>query len=233
MHTIKVSPSEKVTALQANPYFDLLEVDTIRHLADSVTLRAYERGEVLFLEGETCAGLHILQKGCVKLYRLSPAGRQYIVRLCQEGDTFNEVSVFDNKSNPVNAEAIEPSRVWVVEPSSIQPMVTAHPDFTQKVIENLCGNLRMLVHAASEMAFYQVTHRLARLISQMPGDPPRGEEIIRLTQEQMAARLGTVREVVARSLRELERSGAIRTENRRITIADPVLLAHWTQGPWN
>lgn len=86
MHTIKVSPSEKVTALQANPYFDLLEVDTIRHLADSVTLRAYERGEVLFLEGETCAGLHILQKGCVKLYRLSPAGRQYIVRLCQEGD---------------------------------------------------------------------------------------------------------------------------------------------------
>ena len=59
-----------------------------------------------------------------------------------------------------------------------------------------------------------------------------GVELVRNRLE-MAARLGTVREVVARSLKELERSGAIRTINRRITIADPSLLEQWTQGPWN
>jgi CRP/FNR family transcriptional regulator len=91
----------------------------------------------------------------------------------------------------------------------------------------------MLVRAASEMAFYQVTHRLARLISQLPGEELGGEGTPHLTQEQLAARLGTVREVVARSLRELERSGAIRTVNRRITIADSSRLEQWTQGPWN
>ena len=92
-------------------------------------LRLYERAEVLFLEDAPCAGLHIVQGGCIKLYRLSPAGRQYIVRLCMEGDTFNEVSVFDSQGNPVNAEAIEPSRLWVIEPDSIRAMVARDPNF--------------------------------------------------------------------------------------------------------
>jgi CRP/FNR family transcriptional regulator len=81
----------------------------------------------------------------------------------------------------------------------------------------------------SEMAFYQVTHRLARLISQQPPDELSGAP---WTQEQLAARLGTVREVVARSLKELERSGAIQMEKRRIEVADPNVLAQWAQ-PWN
>ncbi|MBI4730844.1 MAG: Crp/Fnr family transcriptional regulator [Chloroflexi bacterium] len=233
MRSVKVDPAERVRALHVNPYFDQMDESSLLALADCVALHEFDRGETLFFEGDPCAGLHILQAGCVKLYRLSPQGRQYIVRLCQEQDTFNEVSVFDGNGNPVNAEAIEPSRAWVVEPESIRKMVAVHPDFAQKVINNLCGNLRMLVRAVSEMAFYQVTHRLARLISQLPGNEPGGEGTPHLTQEQMAARLGTVREVVARSLRELERSGAIRTVNRRITIADSSLLEQWTQGPWN
>jgi CRP/FNR family transcriptional regulator len=233
MRSIKVDQAEKIRALQVNPYFDQVEPAALAALAECVSLHAFERGETLFLEDDACAGLHILHSGCVKLYRLSPNGRQYIIRLCQEGDTFNEVSVFDRNGNPVNAEAIEPSRAWVVEADCIRRMLAAHPGFAQKVIDNLCANLRMLVRAASEMAFYQVTHRLARLISQMPAEDLSGEGAARMTQEQMAARLGTVREVVARSLRELERSGAIRTVRRRITIADASRLAQWTQGPWN
>ncbi|KAF0106902.1 MAG: Transcriptional regulator Crp/Fnr family [Anaerolineaceae bacterium] len=230
MRTIKVDPAEKIRALHANIYFDHLPEAELQRVAESVSLREFERGETLFLEGDPCAGLHIVHSGCVKLYRLSPQGRQYIVRLCQEQDTFDEVAVFDGSGNPVNAEALETSRVWVAEAESVRRMVQASPESAQKVIVNLGQNLRGLVRAVSEMAFYQVTHRLARLISQLPGEEVSG---IHLTQDQMAARLGTVREVVARSLRELERSGAIRTENRRITIADPSLLEQWTQGPWN
>lgn len=233
MRILKVETTEKVRALQVNPYFDQMDEQSLLVLAEIVSLREFERGEPLFFEDDPCAGLHILKRGCVKLHRLSPQGRQYIVRLCQEGDTFNEVAVFDGKGNPVNAEAIEPSHTWVVEPECIRSMLAGQPEFAQKVINNLGSNLRMLVRTASEMAFYQVTHRLARLISQVPGGDPASESSLRLTQEQMAARLGTVREVVARSLRELERSGAIRTVNRRITIADPSLLELWTQGPWN
>src|SRR3989304_4733839 len=97
----------------------------------------------------------------------------------------------------------------------------AQPKFAVKVLENFGKNLRNLVRMVSEMAFYHVTHRLARLINEQmrSGSAVRSVEL-QWTQEQLAARLGTVREVAARSLRELERCGAIRIEERRIHIAD-------------
>jgi len=233
MHIISVLAAEKARALQANIYFDHLDGEQLGRVVAGVSLREFKRGETLFFEDDPCAGLHILKAGCVKIHRISPQGRQYIVRLMQEGDTFNEVPTFAGGVNPVNAEAIEISQVWVVDEDCVRKMMQASPEFAQKVINNLGQNLRMLVHTVSEMAFYQVTHRLARLISSLPDDEQNHGGAVRWTQEQMAARLGTVREVVARSLRELERSGAIQTRNRRISIADPGVLEEWTQGPWN
>ncbi len=232
MRTIKVSREEKLSALRANPYFDDLDEPALRRIAAHMHLRLFERGEVLFLEGEPCAGLHIIQQGSVKLYRISPHGRQYIVRILQESDTCNEVPVFDGGTNPVNVEALEPTTVWVIEPSVLRELLVERPEFARKVIANFATNLRNLVRMASEMAFYQVTHRLARLIRRLPPEELSGEKR-RLTQEQIAARLGTVREVVARSLRELERSGAIRVERSRIHIADDSVLAQWAEDPWN
>jgi len=230
MRIVKVDQAAKTQALRQNEYFEHLSAEDLQTIASCVSLHEYERGETLFWEGEASAGLHIVESGCIKIYRLSPQGRQYIVRLLMEGDTFNEVSVFDRNGNPVNAEALEASRVWVVEPECVRNLVRANADFSQKVIDNLCHNLRNLVQAVSEMAFYQVTHRLARLLTQLPAEE---QGWARLTQDQIAARLGTVREVVARSLKELERSGAIHIENRRIAIADVNVLSQWAQGPWN
>jgi CRP/FNR family transcriptional regulator len=126
-------------------------------------------------------------------------------------------------------EALETTRVWVVQSDILQKLLRKHPDFAQKVINNLGKNLRGLVRMVSEMAFYQVTHRLARLISDQSPEELSGTP---WTQEQLAARLGTVREVVARSLKELERSGAIQVAKRHIAVSDPDVLEQWAQ-PWN
>ena len=148
------------------------------------------------------------------------------MRILQEGDTFAEVPAFDGGTNPVNVEALETCRVWVIDGAVLRALVMAHPSFAQKVLVNFGEMLRGMVRMVSEMAFYQVTHRLARLISELPTD---GQRAPHWTQEQLAARLGTVREVVARSWKELERSGAIRIDERRIQIADPDVLQQWTQ----
>ncbi|NOY97991.1 MAG: Crp/Fnr family transcriptional regulator [Chloroflexi bacterium] len=233
MRCLKVTLEEKLNALRENPYFEGLEEAVLHTVAEVMQLRQFERGETLFLEGDPCAGLHIIHTGCVKLYRLSPQGRQYIVNVLQEGATFDEVAVFDRGTNPVNVEALEESTVWVIEAQMLRNLVAAHPAYAQKIIDNLAGNLRHFVERVSEMAFFHVTHRLARLISQLPETALSGAGGTRLTQEQIAARLGTVREVVARSLRELERSGAIHVQNRRISIVDDEALSEWTHGPWN
>jgi CRP/FNR family transcriptional regulator len=216
----------KLHTLRGNSYFDDLPQEMLNEIAGHMQLRSFERGEVLFWEGDSCAGLHIIEEGSVKLYRISPQGRQYIVRVLQEGDTCNEVPTFDGGTNPVNVETLEKSKVWVIDDEMLRALVKAHPDFALKVLSNFGKNLRGLVRMVSEMAFYQVTNRLARLISEFPADE---ESRPHATQEQLAAQLGTVREVVARSLKELERSGAIRIEDRRIRVADRDTLSQWTQ----
>ena len=210
-------------------YFDDLPDALLREISTHMQLREYARGDVLFWEGDPCAGLHIIEKGNVKLYRVSPQGRQYILRVLSEGETCNEVPAFDGGANPVNVEALSTCRVWVVEPEPLKNLLETHPRFAVKVVRNFGRNLRDLVHRVSEMAFYQVTHRLARLISELPDSDRHGPH---WTQEQLAARLGTVREVVARSLKELEQSGAIQIVDRKIQIADEEALRQWSQ-PYN
>jgi CRP-like cAMP-binding protein len=228
MKPIAATLSTKLKTLRDNEYFNNLPVDMLDEIAAQMKLCAYGRGDVLFWEGDPCTGLHIVEQGSAKIYRLSPQGRQYIVRVLQEGDTFAEVPAFDGGMHPVNVEALEACSVWVIEGELLRRLVLTHPQFAQKVLANFGQMLRGMVHKVSEMAFYQVTHRLARLINELPQTSPSPH----WTQEQLAARLGTVREVVARSLKELERSGAIRIEDRRIYIADPLAMAQWTD-PYN
>ena len=225
MKLLDASLDLKLNTLRKNPYFDDLPDEILKEIAAHTQLRGFERGEILFWEDDPCAGLHIIEEGSVKLYRISPQGRQYIIRVLQEGDTCNEVPAFDGGTNPVNVETLERSRVWVIDAETLRGLVKAHPDFALKVLSNFGKNLRGLVRMVSEMAFYQVTNRLARLISELPAEESR----LHLTQEQLAAQLGTVREVVARSLKELERSGAIRIEDRRTHIADDTVLRQWSQ----
>lgn len=232
MQTVHMPAEEKLKTLRGNPFFQELTEASLRKLMEGMSLRRFERGEVVFWEGDPCAGLHIIQQGSVKLFRISHTGRQHIVRVMQEAETCNEVPAFDGGPNPVNVEALEDSLIWVVSQEAVQELMQTDPQFMQLIVRNLARMMRHLVRMVSEMAFYQVTHRLARLISEIPEEELSGESGARWTQDQIAARLGTVREVVARSLRELERSGAIEVENRRIRVMNANVLQQWTQ-PWS
>jgi CRP-like cAMP-binding protein len=225
MKSIETNEKQRIKVLRGNEYFDDLPETMLKDIAEHMHLREYQRGDVLFWEGDPCDGLFIVDQGSAKIFRLSPQGRQYIVRILQEGDTFAEVPAFDEGTNPVNVEALETSRFWVINSQKLHELVMAHPTFAQKVLVNFGRMLRGMVRMVSEMAFYQVTHRLARLIAEMPQD----KSAPHWTQEQLAARLGTVREVVARSLKELERCGAIKVEDRRIHIADREIFDQWAQ----
>ncbi len=232
MQILSALTERKLQTLRKNIYFEGLNEESLLTVTAQMHLHRFERGENIFLEGDPSAGLHIIESGNAKIYRISPQGRQYIVNILTEGDTFNEVSVYGGGTNPVNVAALEESTVWVIEVGILRQLVTLHPTYAQKIIDNLSSNLRRLVHRVSGMAFYQVTHRLARLLTQLPEDALSGEGASRLTQDQLAARLGSVREVIARSLKELERGGAIRVENRRIYIEDRETLEKISQGMW-
>jgi CRP/FNR family transcriptional regulator, cyclic AMP receptor protein len=225
MRILHSDKHQRQAMLRKNEYFDTMPDAMLEQISSHMQLREYERSEPFFWEGDPCDGLYVVMQGSAKIYRISPQGRQFIVRVLQEGDTFAEVPTFDGGLNPVNVEALETCSVWVVDSEILREMVLSYPQFAQKVLVNFGTMLRNMVRQVSEMAFYQVTHRLARLINELPPDETGITSL--MTQEQMAARLGTVREVVARSLKELERSGAIEVENRRIRILDQEIFHQW------
>lgn len=233
MKIIPVALPEKVAALKANSYFSSLSPDLLERLARETDLRLYERGEVICWQGEPCSGLFVIRRGSVKLFKVSARGRELIIRMFEEGATFNEVPVMDHGSNPINVAALEESELWLVKAAAIRQMLAESPAMAQAVILNLSANLRNLVGIVEELSFYQVTNRLARLLSNPRLSGLEDQSIYTMTQEKLAARLGTVREVVARSLRELERSGAIRVQRRRIEVVDRAVLEMWAQEPMN
>ncbi|MBN2149396.1 MAG: Crp/Fnr family transcriptional regulator [Anaerolineales bacterium] len=230
MQNLPTQLEDRLSALRECPYFHNLDAQILVLLAAEMRLARFERGEILFWQDEECPGLHIIRSGQVKLYKISPAGREFIIRIIQDGATFNEVPVFDHGHNALNAAAVETSDIWIVSAQPIRRLMESHHAVCQSINYNLCQNLRMLVGMVEELSFYQVTHRLARLISQLPAEQLTGPASIRITQDQLAARLGTVREVVSRSLHELERSGAIRLYHRQIFIADPAILEDLVKG---
>jgi len=230
MQIIETNQEQKIAAIRQCRYFASLENEILEELAEFTSLVSFERREIISWEEEPCSGLFIIHKGSVKLFKVSPQGRELIIRTYPEGTTFNEVPVFDGGTNPINTAALEDSELWLIEAQAIQDTMSRHPSMCKAVIQNLCKNLRSLVIVVEELSFYQVTNRLARLISQTPQDELEGENNNHLTQDHLAARLGTVREVVARSLRELERCGAIRVDRRKIMVTDERLLEVWSQG---
>jgi len=154
MKTIETSLQKKMDALRGNQYFDGLTEVMLKDIAQHTRLAEFERGDVLFWEGDPSEGLYILEEGSAKIFRVSPQGRQYIVRILQEGDTFAEVPTFDEGTSPVNVEALETCRVWIIANAKLRMLINEHPEFAKKALVNFGKMLRGMVRMVSEMAFY-------------------------------------------------------------------------------
>ncbi len=210
-----VSQAPALEALQAQPYFKALDDAELERLARTLIERVYEKDEVIFLEGEPCQGLYIVREGSAKIYKLSPEGREQILSYSKSGDSFNEVAVFDGGPNPANVIAAEATTLWIVPRAAVVDLIQRNPQVALVVVQNLGARLRHLVGLVEDLSLRQVSARLAKLLLETA---TRGEQA--LTQQEMAARLGTVREMIGRSLRQLEARGLIRTERGKIVILD-------------
>ena len=212
---------ERVSLLRSIPYFASLDEQTLASIAAAVMHRAYAPGEVIFLEGDPCAGLFCLQSGHVNIYKSSPEGREQILHICSPHESFNDVAVFDGASNPASAQAMDAVQVCIIERAAMQSLFDRYPKLAQIVVAVLAARARMLVNIVGDLSLRSVTGRLARLLLDQA---TRGNAAIPLTHQQMAARLGTVREMISRALRELEAAGLVRREGRQIVITDRAAL---------
>lgn len=205
------------TRLRALPFFDSLDKGALDALARAARRREYGSGEVIVLEGEAQQGLYFLEVGYVKVVKTAPSGREQTLLFLEPGDTFNEIGVFSRRPNPATAVALEPSIVWLIPRESLARLLREKPEFAQSVIERMAERMLFLVGLVSDLSLRPVGGRLARLLLEAAV----GDAVQRprwFTQAELAARLGTVPDVVQRSLRALEADGLITVERGQIRI---------------
>ena len=194
--------------------------EPIAALAAVAVRHTYAQGQTIFLEREPVAGIFLIEEGVVKICRYSIDGREHILTLLQLGETFNDVAALDGGPNPACAVAFTDVVTWQIERANLQSVVTRYPRLAWALIENLAGRTRHLLGVVQDLAARSVRGRLARLLLEQAAVSAEGGTPIPLTQEEMAALLGTVREVIGRTLRSLAADGLIAVERQHIVIVD-------------
>lgn len=204
--------------LHKSPFFSALDEDELAEVASRVQERTFRRGEVILLEGEVPRAVYFIVHGQVRIYRLSPEGREQVLKRLGPGEAFNFVPVLDGSANPSSAMAWTDVTVYAIERGHFLQMVREHPALAAAILADFAAKLRHLTALAEDLSLRTVGARLAKLLLTQAAE----EEAFprRMTQQEMAAQLGTVREVVGRALTELEREGLIRVERHRIVIVD-------------
>ncbi|MBE2237291.1 MAG: Crp/Fnr family transcriptional regulator [Caldilineaceae bacterium] len=213
-----------IEQLQSVPYFAGLHAATLHTLADLATWHEYAPGAVVFLEGELNTGLYSVYTGWVKVVMFSLDGREQVLRYFGPGEVFNEIGIFLARPNPATALALEQSGLWQLHRSASQPLLAAHPDLLLQVMANMAERIAYLAGMVADLSLHTVEVRLARLLLDAAPD----DALVRqswLTQAELAARLGTVPDVLSRALRDLADAGLIQFDRRQISILDRPGLA--------
>lgn len=209
--------------LKTLPLFKDLDAGVIEPLAQKIRELAFARGEVLFLEGEPCLGLYLVKTGQVRIFKSSPEGREQVLFIAGPGSSFNDVPVFDGGPNPASASALVAAVVYLVPKEVLLALLEDCP-VAAAITRQFAIRLRHLTTMVEGLSLRSVVGRLAKLLLDMAVAENGSRPVRRLTQDEMAAMIGSVRDVVGRALKHLEKTGAIKVEGHRILVVAPEKL---------
>jgi len=208
----------QVEFLKSIPYFYGLsdsEIDSVRRY---IFEKKAGRGEILSFEDEPADVLYFVVAGAVKVFKTSADGKEQIFSIIRPGESFNDVAVLSGGVSLVSAEAMGAVTLNAIKKNDLEVVLREHPQVALNVIQVLSRRVQELVSLVEDFSFRHVTGRVAKMLLEYAGDGV-GERP-RLTQQEMAAMIGTAREMVGRSLKNLEAEGTIRMERNRIIITD-------------
>ena len=177
------------------------------------------KGEQLFAEFGRCQGLFVVLTGAVKVYKLDSRGRELTLSMELPGASVGELPLFDGGNYPYSAEATQAdTAVWFVPRDRFREVMRADPEIAERALLALGVRLRQMVQIAEAQSLYTVRARLAAHLLEVAG----GRETFRLgeTNEAISGQLGTVREVVSRTLRTLKEAKVIGLRGRWVDVLD-------------
>ena len=225
-----------VEALRRLPLFTDLSEEELALIGVSMSRVSYEAGTIIFAEGEVCRELLIVEEGSVRLLKSAPDGRRQLLSIERKGASLAELAVFDEGRYPATAEAATQTVLLRMSAEVFRKTCLENPPMALKVMKVLGSRLRHLVGLVEELSFSTVRARLIAFLVKLAEEKGiRNSPEIRfeLTEnnEELAARLGTVRELVSRNLGRLHGEGLIIMKKRMVHVPDLLLLRKEIEPP--
>lgn len=208
--------------------FESLDGERLDYVACCAELLHVPKGEHLFREGDAARYLYGIAAGGCKLYRLTPAGDEFVVHIQKAGDLVAEAAMFDVRSYPANCIATEESRVVRISAKGFVALLLDHPELGLDLMHAYSRRLRSFVTALEDLSLRDVKSRLARYMLGN-SDIRDGVECCSLpcSKKELAALLGTIPETLSRTLREFKNKGAIEEQSWGFVILRGDLLKQW------
>jgi CRP/FNR family cyclic AMP-dependent transcriptional regulator len=212
------------TLAQTALFTGLSEVE-LSFLAQHAVPRRFSSGEIVFSEGDACAGMYVVQSGSVRIFKISAAGREQVLSIDGPGGSIAELPVFDGGNYPASVSALEDTTLLFISKQDFHALCLAHPEVALKVLRVVGARLRKLVGIIEELSFTTVRHRLAAFLARTArreGTAVDGGIEITLpsSNQELASQIGTVRELVSRNLSRFQSEELIQMDGRRILITN-------------
>lgn len=232
----KNAPSGNPLTLRDLPLFGGLSENALEPLRKGSKQVTYARGEPIFSEDEKCRNLHVVLSGEVKIYKLSDDGKEHVIHVMRPGSFFGEDILFGGDRYEASAEALSDTTLLNVKKETMEALVLEQPRFAMTLLANFGRRLKRLMMLIGEVALQDVRKRLCRVLLEIAEEQPQGtfeHPLIKNRHADLAARVGTARETLSRTLGRLEQDGLIERRNHAIILRDrPGLLRevpHWRE----
>lgn len=211
------------------PFFAGLPADEQQRLGSLFRMRQYARGETIFLEGDEGNAMYLIASGRVRIQLTSADGREIVIDAYGPGEIFGELALLDSEPRSADAIAQEATFLFWLQRSDFVTFLDTHPRAAMTMLASLSHRLRHTTRVVRDSTFRDVPARLARVLLDLAEHQGQvvaeGVRITtRLTQGELAARVGATRETVNRALRSFEQDGLIRTAAHQTIILLPTEL---------
>lgn len=206
------------------PHFNTFSSDVQEVVRAASVRRQYKAGQVIYLEGEPAEYVYILEAGWIKATRMTRDGREQAMMFLQPVDVFGDIAVLTGTTYPGTVVALEDVTAWTIPAQTVLDLIRRNPEFAMAVIRHLGQRVLHYIHLVEDLSLRSVEARLAHTLLQH-AELRSGQLVVPrrgwTTFDEMAVRLGTVRDVLSRSLHTLEKEGLLRVERQEIILLDP------------
>ena len=208
--------------LQQVEIFQGLSSEELEVLASGSTNRSFPKNTVVIHENDPADSLFIIESGKVKVYCSDKNGKEFVMNTQAAGDYFGELALLDDSTRSASVRTVEKSAFCIIYKDDFNRVLDTHPNIGRQLIRNLSQRVRKLTADVKSLALQDVYGRVANVLMDLSEERGDGTLYIpeKLTQQDIADRVGSSREMVSRILKDLKAGGYIQLDKNSITLKE-------------